>query len=61
MENGSNKDNLMNEIKNEKINSNVNLVKNIRSLYNIKQILSFLSEKKKLSMIIYNKNIQIKY
>jgi len=61
MENGSNKDNLMNEIKNEKINSNVNLVKNIRSLYNIKQILSFLSEKKKLSMIIYNKNLQIKY
>ena len=48
MENGSIKDNLINEIKHEKLNSTINIVKNIRSLYNIKRILSFLTEKKKI-------------
>ena len=55
MENGSKKDNLINDV-----NSTINIVKNIKSIYNIKRILSLLSEKKKLSLIINNKALQKK-
>ena len=33
----------------------------IKSLYNIKTIFSYISEKKKLNMIIYNKKYQLKF
>ena len=55
MENGSKKDNLINDV-----NSTINIVKNIKSIYNIKRILSLLSAKKKLSLIINNKALQKK-
>ena len=38
----------------------INLITMIKSIYRIKQIFSFLSEKKKLNFIIYNKSIQNK-
>ena len=36
----------------------VNMKKEIKSFYIIKEILSYLKEKKKLDLIIYNKSIQ---
>ena len=47
----------MNEIQN--IKSEINIEK-IKSLYILKDIFSFLSEKHKLEIIIYNKNLQKK-
>ena len=38
----------------------MNEFENIKSEYNIKDIFSFLSEKKKLKIIIYNKDLQKK-
>ena len=48
----------MNEFKN--IKSETNFEKSIESLYILKDIFSFLSEKQKLSLINYNKNLQKK-
>jgi len=49
----------MNEFKNKK--SVINIEKSIESLYIIKDIFSFLSEKQKLNIIIYNKHLQAKF
>ena len=46
----------MNEIQN--IESKINIGKSIESLYILKDIFSFLSEKQKLNIIIYNKHLQ---
>ena len=46
----------MNEFKN--IKPEVNIGKSIESLYILKNIFSFLSEKQKLDIIIYNKHLQ---
>ena len=48
----------MNELKN--IKSEKNIEKSIESLYILKDIFSFLSEKQKLKIIIYNKHLQKK-
>ena len=48
----------MNELEN--IKSEKNIEKSIESLYILKDIFSFLSEKQKLKIIIYNKYIQNK-
>jgi len=48
----------MNEIENTK--SEINIEKLIESLYILKNIFSFLSEKEKLFIIIYNKQLQKK-
>jgi len=50
--------NKMNEFKN--LISEKNIGKSIESLYILKYIFSFLSEKQKLKIIIYNKNLQKK-
>ena len=47
----------MDELKKKKIKS----IKNIKSPYIIKKIFSFLKEKQKLNMIIYNKCLQKKF
>ena len=44
----------------ENIINGKNIGKSIESLYILKYIFSFLSEKKKLKIIIYNKNLQKK-
>ena len=44
----------------EKIKSEINIGKSIESLYILKDIFSFLSEKQKLNIIIYNKYLQQK-
>jgi len=46
----------MNEFEN--IKSEKNIEKSIESLYILKKIFSFLSEKQKLKIIIYNKHLQ---
>ena len=46
----------MNEFEN--IKSKINIGKSIESLQILKEIVSFLSEKKKLNLIIYNKQLQ---
>ena len=46
----------MNEFEN--IKSEKNIEKSIKSLYILKDIFSFLSEKQKLKIIIYNKHLQ---
>ena len=48
----------MNEFEN--IISEKNIEKSIESIYILKDIFSFLSEKRKLKIIIYNKNLQKK-
>jgi len=48
----------MNEFQN--IKSEINIENSIESLYILKNIFSFLSEKQKLNIIIYNKHIQNK-
>jgi len=64
MESISQKDNpkkeIINDIKDEKSESIINRIKNIKSLYILKYIFSYVYEKKKLNLIINNKNIQIK-
>ena len=40
--------------------TNINLIKNIESLYNFNIIFSYLEQSKKLEIIIYNKQIQEK-
>ena len=49
----------MNEYQNKK--SKIDVRKTIKSIYNLKNIFSFLSEKKKLDIIIYNKHLQNKF
>ena len=44
-------------VEHEEIDSNINL-KDIKSSYIIKEVFSFLEEKQKLNMIIYNKELQ---
>ena len=46
----------MNEF--QKIKYEINIEKAIESLYVLKDIFSFLSEKQKLNIIIYNKYLQ---
>ena len=48
----------MNELQN--IKSEISIEKSIQSLYIIKDIFSFLSEKQKLNVIVYNKQLQKK-
>ena len=45
----------------ENIKSEINIEKSIKSLHVLKNIFSFLSEKQKLNLIIYNKNLHIKF
>ena len=45
----------------ENIKSEKNIGKSIKSLYILKDIFSFLSEKQKLNIIIYNKHLQAKF
>ena len=47
--------------KNENIQSNINLEKDIKSLYILKHIFSFIDYKKKLEIIKYNKELQKKF
>ena len=49
----------MNEFKNKKFE--INIEKSIQSKYILKEIFSFLSKKKKLNIIIYNKYLQTKF
>ena len=49
----------MNVFKN--IKSEINIEKSIESFYILKYIFSFLSEKQKLNIIIYNKHLQKKF
>jgi len=42
----------------EKANCNKYIRRNIKSFYNLNEIFSFLDQKKKLKMIIYNKQLQ---
>ena len=42
------------------MNSKIDVEKAINSIYNLKNIFSFLSEKQKLNIIIYNTNLQNK-
>ena len=44
----------------QKLKSNINIETSIVSLYILKEIFSFLSEKQKLDVIIYNKQLQKK-
>ena len=44
----------------ENIKSEIDIEKSIQSLYILIDIFSFLSEKQKLSLINYNKNLQKK-
>ena len=44
----------------EKIKYNINLEKDIKSFHNTEEIFSFLDQKEKLEMIIYNKELQKK-
>ena len=48
----------MNEFEN--IKSEIKIGKSIQSLYVLKDIFSFLSEKQKLKILIYNKNLKKK-
>ena len=48
----------MNEF--EKIKSKINIEKSIESIYILKDIFSFLYERQKLNLIIYNKHLQTK-
>ena len=43
------------------IKSEINLEKSIKSFYILKDIISFLSAKQKLNLIIYNKQLQRKF
>ena len=45
----------------EEIKSNINLERDIQSSYNLDMIFSFLRQKEKLNMIIYNKQLQKKF
>jgi len=45
----------------ENIKSEINIEKSIKSLYILKDIFSFLSEKQELNILIYNKNLQKKF
>ena len=47
--------------KNENIQKNINLEKDIKSFYMIKNIFSFLDYKKELEIIKYNKQLQKKF
>ena len=49
----------MNEFKNKK--TQINIERSIESFYILKYIFSFLTEKQKLNIIIYNKHIQKKF
>ena len=49
----------MNEFENKKYE--INIEKSIYPLYILKEILSFLSERKKLNIIIVNKYLQTKF
>ena len=40
--------------------TNINLIRNIKSLYNFEIILSYIEQSKKLKIIIYNKQLQEK-
>ena len=42
----------------ERIKSTININESIKSLYNLKEIFSFLDIKQKLNIIIYNKKLQ---
>ena len=42
----------------EEIKCNINLTRDIKSSYYFDMIFSFLEQRKKLNMIIYNKNLQ---
>ena len=44
----------------ENIKTRINIEKSIGSLYILKEIFSFLSEKEKLNIIIYNRQLQKK-
>ena len=44
----------------QNIKSEINIEKSIQSLYIIKDIFSFLSEKQKLNIVVYNKQLQQK-
>ena len=45
----------------EEIKCTVNLERDIKSSYNLDMIFSFLKEKEKLNIIIYNKQLQNKF
>ena len=42
----------------DNIKTEINIEKSIQSLYILKEIFSFLSEKRKLNIMIYNKHLQ---
>ena len=43
---------------NEKIENKINLRKDIKCIYNLPNIFSFLEQRKKLNMVAYNKQLQ---
>ena len=51
---------IMNEERDENaVKDTINLRKKVKSVYIVKNIFSFLQEKKKLNLIFYNKKLQI--